>query len=73
MIRRLFPLAVLVACSPSPKADQAPPAEAAALAHTTLDGATASAGVAVAFVCDDSTQVYALFRTDLASLHIQIN
>lgn len=77
MIRRLLPLAILAilaACTPAPKAVEAPPAAAAAAPvsaanpHATDSAApaVASMGVAVAFTCADSTLVYALFRNDAA-------
>jgi membrane-bound inhibitor of C-type lysozyme len=68
MLRRLLPFFLLVACSPAPKAAEAPPQSAAASSspHATPQAAPASAGVAAAFACDDSVSVLALFRSDSA-------
>ena len=67
MTRRLVAIAVtitLAACAPAPKAarpaapDSTPPAGAA------IATAPTGASVAAAFRCADSTQIFALFRTD---------
>jgi membrane-bound inhibitor of C-type lysozyme len=76
MIRRLLPLLLLAACSPTPKAAETPADSIAAAAataptaptqspHTTQQAAPAAGvGVAAAFTCDDSVSVLALFRND---------
>lgn len=66
MIRRLFPIAFLAACAPAPKADQAATPDSAQPAAAAPTTAATGASVAAAFRCADSTQIFALFRTDSA-------
>ncbi|MES2125570.1 MAG: MliC family protein [Gemmatimonadota bacterium] len=61
MSRRLLPILALLACSPAPKAADTPPA---APAPPTANGPASP--VAAAFLCADSSQVFALFRADSA-------
>lgn len=61
MTRHIIAVGLLAACSPAPKAADAPPA---APTPPTANGSASP--VAAAFLCADSTQVFALFRSDSA-------
>ena len=66
MTHRLLSLALLAACAPAPKADQAATVDSSAPVVEAAPAAPGGASVAAAFRCADSNRIFALFRNDSA-------
>ena len=61
MLRRLLPVMLLIGCTPAKRAADAPPAAETTVVAPAVGGD--SGMIAAAFLCADSTQVFALFRS----------